>query len=198
LTSISRIKELESIQFEEETMRITTIIALFVILLAGTAFAGDNGNGCKLQGTWIGEIPYLLPDDTPLDPTDDVYYMLKLFVTYNGTGDNEGTEFMDWINPVPPPGHSWSNARGIWKKVGPNMYSWTAYGYEFDDATGDIVYILRHGGIKHLMDCNTIEATDKVEYLDSDMNPLMCIDGGTVTVHRILMQEPCEPSPPTE
>jgi len=61
------------------------------------------GNGCKLQGTWIGEVPYPLPDETPMDPTDDVYYMLKFFAVYHGTGDNEGTEVLEWINPVQLP-----------------------------------------------------------------------------------------------
>jgi hypothetical protein len=29
------------------------IFALFAVMLAGTAFVGDSGNRCKLQGTWI-------------------------------------------------------------------------------------------------------------------------------------------------
>ena len=104
-------------------MRIATIISLFAVMLAGTAFAGDNGNGCKLQGTWIGETPYPLPDETPMDPTDDASYILTFFAAYHGTGDNEGTEVLEWINPVPAPGIGWSNVGGIWKKVGPNQYS---------------------------------------------------------------------------
>ena len=102
-------------------MKIATIIALYVVLLAGTAFAGDNGNGCKLQGTWIGETPYPLPDETPMDPTDNEYYMLKMVNVYYGTGDNDGIAVAEWINPVPDPGTSWSNSgRGVWEKSGPN------------------------------------------------------------------------------
>jgi len=165
-------------------MKIRILVVLIAVMLTGTAFAGDSDNGCKLQGTWTGEMPYLLaggPD----------YYMLKFFTTYHGTGDNEGTEVMDWINPVPAPGTEWSNVRGVWKKVGPNKYSYTGYGYMFDKATGDVVMILRHGGIKHLTDCNTMEATSSVEYLAPDMTPLLCV-GGTVTLKRVVMQEPCE------
>jgi hypothetical protein len=173
-------------------MRIKTIIALFVILLAGTAFAGDNGNGCKLQGTWIGELPYPLPDDTPLDPTDDTYYMLKFFATYHGTGDNEGTDVLEWINPVPAPGTSWSNARGIWKKSGPNTYKYTIQGHIFDAETGDILTVVRHVGTKTLTDCNTMEIISTAEYLNPDMTPIMCVPGET-TLHRVVQEEPCEP-----
>jgi hypothetical protein len=174
-------------------MRTKTVVLVFAVLLVATVFAGDNdkGHGCKLQGTWSGEFLY------PLAGGPD-YYWFKYFVTYHGTGDNEGTEVMDWINPVPAPGHKWSNGRGVWKKIGPNKYSWTAYVYEFDEQTGDIIYILRHGGIKHLTDCNTMEATDIIEYLAPDGTPLMCVDGGIATVHRMLVQEPCEPPPPLE
>jgi hypothetical protein len=76
--------------------------------------------------------------------------MSQHFVSLHGTGDNEGTDVLESINPVPAPGHSWSNFRGIWQKVGRNKYSYTLYGYEFDDATGDIVLIIRQAGIKHL------------------------------------------------
>jgi len=190
LAPVSSIKEIESIQFKEEAMRIKMIVALFAVMLAGTAFAGDNG--CKLQGTWIGETPYPLPDDTPMDPTDDIYYMLKFFTVYHGTGDTEGTDVIEWINPVPGPSIGWSNVRGIWKKIGPNKYSYTAIGYMFNVATGDIVQIVRHGGTKLLTDCNTMEVTSGIEYLAPDMTPLMCISG-TSTLHRIPMQEPCEP-----
>jgi hypothetical protein len=171
-------------------MRITIIIALFVVLLAGTAFAGDKGSGCKLQGTWIGETPYYLAGGPG-------FYMLKFFVTYHGAGDNEGTEVIDWINPVPAPGHEWSNARGVWEKIGPNKYRYTAYTYGYDEATGDLVEIFRHGGIKHLTDCNTLEATATYEILAPDMTPIMCIEA-SYTLHRMLQQEPCEPFPPLE
>ena len=172
-------------------MRTKIMIVLFAVLLAGTAFAGDNGNGCKLQGTWIGEVPYPLPDETPMDPTDDVYYMLKFFAAYHGTGDNEGTEVLEWINPVPAPGIGWSNIRGIWKKVGPNQYSYTAKGFFFNKATGAIVMVVRWGGTKHLTDCNTMEATSIIEYLTPDMTPLQCISG-TGILQRMIPQEPCE------
>ena len=166
-------------------MKIATIIALFVVLLAGTAFAGDSGNGCKLQGTWTGELPYYLAGGPDL-------YMLKFFVTYHGTGDNEGTEVLEWINPVPVPGQSWSNMRGIWKKVGPNKYSYSGYVYGFDKATGAITAIMRHGGTILLTDCNTMEVNMTSEILAPDMTPLMCI-GSPAIFHRMLPQEPCEP-----
>jgi hypothetical protein len=67
------------------------------------AEAGSAGNGCKLQGTWIGEAPYPL-----LGGAGD--YNLKFFAVYHGTGDNEGTDVTEWINPVTGPGTSWSNA----------------------------------------------------------------------------------------
>jgi len=168
-------------------MRAKIIVVFFVVLfVAGTVFAGDNANGCKLQGTWIGETPYPLAGGPEL-------YMLKLFFIYHGTGDNEGTVAMDFINPVPAPGHSWSNGRGIWKKVGPNKYSYTMDVYEFDVATGDIFGIGRHVGIANLKDCNTIELNTSFEVLVApDMTPAGC-SGIALAIHRMLPQEPCAP-----
>ena len=120
-------------------MKVKIIVTLFaVMLLAVSAFAGDNGNGCKLQGTWIGETPYALPDNTPNDPSDDVYYMLKFFSVFHGTGDNEGTEVTEFINPVPAPGTTWGNggARGVWEKSGSNQYKYTKFGYIYATANG--------------------------------------------------------------
>ena len=62
-------------------MRITTIIALFAVLVVGSAFAGDNGNGCKLQGTWHGVSPGVG----------------SFVVQYHGTEDNTGTDDTEWI-----------------------------------------------------------------------------------------------------
>jgi len=40
-------------------MKAKTIIVFFVVLfVAGTVFAGDNGNGCKLQGIWMVDVQW--------------------------------------------------------------------------------------------------------------------------------------------
>lgn len=96
------------------------------VVLAGTNFTGNSGKGCKLQGTSIGEVLY------PLAGNWNECYWLKFFVTCHGMGDNEGPEVMELYkscsNSRP---HSWSSVRGIWQKVGPNKYAYTAYCYEF-------------------------------------------------------------------
>jgi hypothetical protein len=166
-------------------MRIITIVALFAVILAGTAFAGDSGNGCKLQGTWMGEAPYPLAGGPN-------YYMLKMFVVYNGTGDTEGTEVSEWINPVPTPGTSWSNARGVWVKSGPHKYKYTKLGYSYDQESGDIVEVLRHTGTITITDCNTALVESSLEFSTPDMTPVMCVPY-TVTLHRMLPAEPCQP-----
>lgn len=173
-------------------MKIATIIALFAVVFTGSAFAAGNGNGCKLQGTWVGETPYPLPDDTPLDSSDDTYYMLRFFSTFHGIGDNEGTEVAEWANAVPDPGTSWSNARGVWKKSGPNQYTYTKIGYIYDTVNGDILFAVRHAGTLTLTDCNTITVNSTVEYLLAGSTPIMCVPLAT-TLHRVTIQQPCEP-----
>ncbi len=167
-------------------MRTATMIALFAVMLAGTAFAGDSGNGCKIQGTWVGELPQQLPDGSGI-------YSLKFFSVSQGTGDTEGTDLTEWINPVPAPGTSWSNVRGIWKKSGPKTYSFTGTGYIYLTSTGTIVAAIRHTGTATLIDCDTMEIKESVETLDADMKPIACVPGIVLTVHRALLQEPCEP-----
>jgi len=160
-------------------MRITTIIALFAVLLAGTAFAGDNdkGQGCKLQGTWL----YV---------TSAYVENLRLWATYNGTGDNDGTEIVEYIN-YPQNVVSYSTARGVWKKSGPNKYDYTMIDFLFLRETGELLAVTRYTGTKTMTDCSTIEATSWVEALDPDtMEPMMePFYMGTSTGHRILLQE---------
>jgi hypothetical protein len=168
----------------EEDMKTTTIFVLFALVLAGTAFAGDNGNGCKLLGTWVGEMPYPHPEGG--------YYTLKFFGVYHGTGDNNGTDVLDWINSIPDPGTKWSSGRGVWEKAGPNQYRYTLLGHIFDAQTGEIMAVVRHVGLKTLTDCNTMEVITRVEYLTPDMTQtIMCIPG-EATLHRVVEAEPCE------
>jgi hypothetical protein len=184
LTPVSRIKEIESIQFKEKTMRIITVVALFAVMLAGTAFAGDSGNGCKLQGTWTAEVPY------PHPTNESGWYWLKFYETFHGTGDNEGTVVLDFINPVPGTGYGWSPGRGNYEKVGPNKYSYTMDVYVYDTTTGDIVGIGRHVAMATLKDCNTIEVNTAFE-TGPGMTDLYCLGKQTWTLHRILPREPC-------
>jgi hypothetical protein len=168
---------------EEETMRMTIVIALFAFVLAGTAFAGDSNNGCKVQGTWIGETPYPLPSSG--------YYMLKFVITYQGTGDTEGTVRMEFANPIPMPGTLWSSAaHGVWAKTGPNTYKYTELGFIYDAMTGEILTIVRHIGRATIKTCNEAEFTGTTEYLNPDYTPQYpgCIPI-TGLVHRVLLQE---------
>ncbi len=147
-------------------MRITLVVALFAVVLAGTAFAGDSGNGCKLQGSWLGRIP-----------TGGIY-----IVTYHGTGDNEGTDDLEWITGSPtlfgvfPYATSVSSNRGVWAKAGPNKYDFTLLQVGLN-ADQNIEYIARYSGTKILTDCNTMEVRIlAVEILSpEDLQPLACI-----------------------
>ena len=162
-------------------MRIATIIVLFGLMLAGTAFAGDDGNGCKLQGTWIGETPYPSPDN--------IQYMLKFFSVFHGTGDTVGTEVTEWINPVPDPGTAWSNPRGVWEKSGPKQYKYTKRGYIYAAANGAILVVVKHTGTFTLVDCNTLVVDTNVEYFTyPDMIPIMC-QSARATLQRVLLEE---------
>ena len=169
-------------------MKVKIMVTLFaVMLLAVSAFAGGSGNGCKLQGTWIGETPYPNPDGS--------YYNLRFFITINGTGDNEGTAVTEWVNPIPDPGTSWSNVKGIWEKSGPNRYEVMKIGHIYNNQSGNIMFVIRHRDTVNLTDCNTGKASVAVEYLSyPDMEPIMCIPM-EVTIHRVLMQEPCQTAP---
>jgi hypothetical protein len=161
-------------------MRIITVVALFAVMLAGTAFAGDNGNGCKLIGTWIGETPYPL-----LDNPD---FVLKFWLTYIGTGDNEGTEIVEWINFPHAPEVVYIGPRGVWQKSGPNKYDYTMLSFSSDLTTGQILFpVQRTSGTKTLTGCNTMEATLVYEFLDPvTMEPIgPPIAAGMATATRV-------------
>ena len=141
-------------------MRIATTIALFGLMLLGTAFAGDDGNGCKLQGTW-----YSVATDNDSN---------SFVVQYYGTGDTEGTDDSEWVKI----GNAWkalgiarlSNTRGLWKKTGPNTYSSVLLTFLYD-AEGQLMLISRNYGVKKLIDCNTMEYRGTfTEYLNLYMN----------------------------
>ena len=141
-------------------MRIATTIALFGLMLLGTAFAGDDGNGCKLQGTW-----YSVATDNDSN---------SFVVQYYGTGDTEGTDDSEWVKI----GNAWkalgiarlSNTRGLWKKTGPNTYSSVLLTFAYN-AEGQIIAITRNYGIKKLVDCNTMEYRGTfTEYLNFNMD----------------------------
>jgi hypothetical protein len=168
-------------------MKITTIIALFVVLLAGSAFVGDKDNGCKLQGTWMGETPYPLPGNPD--------FILRFMATYHGTGDNEGTEVIHYFNlPTNLPTEAkFGDSRGVWAKTGPNTYDYTLVTVVVDDL-GNVVGIARNSGTKKLTNCNSMEATSNIQYLDPEtMSPIpgMCFPG-TATAQRITLHQPCE------
>jgi hypothetical protein len=84
--------------------------------------AGNNGIGCKPQGTWISDILWPAGDDSGDD------YTVKVFMTFHdGTGDNDGTLELDYVNPWPGSGFLWTINRGVWKKSRGNTYKFTYY-----------------------------------------------------------------------
>jgi hypothetical protein len=190
LTPVSRIKEIESIQFKEKTMRIITVVALFAVMLAGTAFAGDSGNGCKLQGTWVWEFPFPLPWDEN--------FALKYLITYMGTGDNEGTDITEPLNSdfFYGPDLSLSSSHGIWVKSGPGQYDYTVVAYVADRASGIIVAGSMTSGTKILTGCNTAEATAvTIPLIPGTMEPVPGAEPtfvGSGVGHRLLLQKPIQ------
>jgi hypothetical protein len=168
-------------------MRIITVVALFAVMLAGTAFAGDNGNGCKLQGTWVWEFPFPLPWDEN--------FALKYLITYMGTGDNVGTDITEPLNSdfLYGPDLSLSNSHGIWVKSGPNQYDYTLIGYVTDRASGTIVAGTSTSGTKILTSCNTAEANAvTVPLIPGTMEPDPNSEPsyvGSGVGHRLLLQE---------
>jgi len=165
---------------------ILAISALVVLPLWHTdAEAGISGNGCKAQGVWIGETPYPLPGNPG--------FKLELMVTHNGTGDNDGTAVMEFINLPAPPGILWSNiARGVWAKSGPNTYKYTYLAFSVDAATYNILGAIRHAGTATLTDCNSFVVAGTMEDLDPEtMQPRSCVPE-SATFKRLLLQEPCQ------
>jgi hypothetical protein len=181
------LNRIASIQFEEEIMKAKIFVVLFAVMLVGTAFAGDSGNGCKLQGTWFWELPYPLPDNPD--------FVLKFWATYIGTGDNEGSEIVEWINYPLPLGLSSPTARGVWAKSGPNNYNFTMIGFVSQDETGTILQVLLHNGTKTLTGCNTMTATSVIQYLDPDtLEPISppSDEGRGGVARRVLLQKPSQ------
>jgi hypothetical protein len=162
-------------------MKTKTIILLFVVvLLVGTAFAGDSPNGCKLQGTWYGVIPGAG----------------AFVVQYHGTGDNNGTDDTEWVkldDALLGMGISRaSNSRGVWTKTAPNIYNSTLLTFWYD-ADGQIAMITRAHGTKLLTDCDTMEYKGTfIEVLDFDMNVLYWYPDPSIgEVRRVLPGDCC-------
>ena len=166
-------------------MRTKTIIALFFVMLVGTAFADDNGNGCKPQGTWINDILWPAGDGSG-------NYTLKLFYTFHdGTGDNDGTIELDYANPWPGSDLLWTINRGVWKKSGGNTYKFTYYVALADEA-GNIYGILRHDGTATLQDCNTMFIVECFVVVDPEtLEPLMDYGGAEGTMQRMTLKGSC-------
>ena len=181
-------------------MRITTIIALFAVMLAGMAFAGDSGNGCKLQGVWTVGV------------ADE--WILSTF-TFHGTGDNEGTFVQEVINDLGgflglPPG--WGNplgvvipnARytvhpGIWAKTGPNTYKAKSQGYVvqrtevLDTYFDNVALVFLDNFSITLTDCNTAEVDVEIPYFfPGDTVPFFTWSSAgepSVPMKRLLMSQ---------
>jgi hypothetical protein len=164
-------------------MRRATIIALFAVMLAGTAFAGDNGNGCKLQGTWITDVTWPAGDGSG-------DYTLKMFITFHGTGDNDGTLELDYANPWPGSGLLWTINRGVWKKSGGNTYRYTYY-VALADEMGNLLGALRHDGTATLQDCNTMHLVEEMVLVDPQtLEPFFDYGGGEYSMQRMNLEEP--------
>lgn len=102
----------------------------------------ENGS-CKLQGTWIYDFGWG-----------------KWLITFNGTGDNEGTTDVEFIiaDPYPDtcPGCRPTNMRGVWAKSGPHTYGSTDQSY-FVDGSGAVLWIFLANHTITLTGCNTAE-----------------------------------------
>jgi len=169
-------------------MKAKTIIVFFVVLfVAGTVFAGDNGNGCKLQGIWMVDVQWAAGDGSG-------NYTLKSFYAFhgNGTGDNDGTIELEYENPWPGSGLLWTINRGVWKKSDGNNYKYTYY-VALADEMGTIYGALRHNGTATLQDCNTLYIVEESILVDPvTLDPLIPIIswgvwGGTWT--RMTLKE---------
>jgi hypothetical protein len=162
------------------------VSALLALPLWQKAEAGDSGNGCKLQGSWLGRLP-----------TGETY-----IVTYHGTGANEGTDDLEWITGSPtffgmfPNATSASANRGVWAKTGPNKFDFTLLQVGLN-ANQQVEYIAQYSGTKILTDCNTMEVrTTAIEILSpADLQPLVCIpmdpSAPPTIAHRIALRGTC-------
>jgi hypothetical protein len=140
----------------------------------GASADNDPGNGCKLQGTWIiGGYP---------GPT--------MLATYNGTGDNQGTEDIEIVVPAVPvePGIKATSIRGVWAKSGPNSYDYRMQGYALlPDNT--VYYVFLTKGTKILTSCNTMEATATTDfYWPGAEVPFLSVSG-PMTGRRLLVDQ---------
>ncbi len=191
----------------EETMKITAISVLVVLMLAGMAFAGDEGNGCKLEGTWIVGGP------------NDWWLTTE---TFQGKGDNistflyeSATDLGGWFALPPgvgnPVGVQIPNARvtlrnGIWAKTGPNTYKTRSQGYvvqkiDFYGITVEIpALVFLDTQTITLKDCNTAElAVETPYFFPGEEEPFFTwatLPGEPGIMKRLLMSQeyPFQPS----
>jgi hypothetical protein len=135
----------------------------------------------------------LVEDKRCTRPDGSGLYVLKMFVTFDGTGDTQGRVVVDYVNPWPGPDFLWSTGRGVWAKSGPNTYSYTFYVFG-SNTTGVVFGANRHSGTITLTDCNTAEYRGTFHLVNPDLEPVggLC-SAAQLTFRRILMQEPCQP-----
>jgi len=147
-------------------------VLLTLLMLSTTAaMAEDIGNGCKLQGTWIGE----------WDQTG-----LKYFITFIGTGAPEGTINQEWIGDAGA-----SNARGVWVKTGPNTFD---YSVTLFFTEGPFITIVgKRNGTITLLDCNTYEWTGVMDVWTPGGTEPEYSFTGTGSAQRMRLEQPYEP-----
>ncbi len=177
------------------TVLVTVFVIAAVLLLMNwqtdaEAASVKKGKGCKLQGSWYGITPF----------------GASYLATYHGTGANEGTSDLEWIDldPMLPSfglgAVSASSARGVWAKTGPDTFDFTLLTY-LRDSDGQIVLVMRTSGTKTMLDCNTMEViSGDAEFLSPGMNPLeggrSCspppIETEITIARRIILEQPCD------
>jgi hypothetical protein len=131
---------------------------------------------CKLQGTWIlGDLA---------DP-------FSLMITYQGTGDNEGTEAMEFVRTIEPlpPDTRLTGFRGVWVKSGHRSYDYATQGYfvGLDNQQVYLVMIIR--GTITLTSCNTMEAIVTTEYYIPGVDEMYSSISGSITGRRLLVDQ---------
>lgn len=144
-------------------------VAVFTLGLAipGAAFAGGNGNGCSIQGTWFGVQD--LEDKVPSG----------WVVTAVGQSQNHGFNVLEFptydssFGGIFPVLHHSAN-RGVWERINGNTFRYSFMSIlagEVDGVRFPLYYVRVSGTATLSNDCMSEEITSVMEFFPGATSP---------------------------
>lgn len=145
---------------------IFTGILMLGLAIPGAAFAGDGVKQCTIQGTWFG-----------INSLDDKM-PTGWIVTATGQSANHGVNVFEYktFNSALfglPDAHDTSADRGVWKRLGGNMFAYSFMAVAVDEGNNVLYYARVSGETTLSSDCMSEEITALLEIFYPGKSPFM-------------------------